>query len=128
MNTAAIRKPSVSQLMDTPLQQLVDELHVELTASGITDPGFTGYMYADRRGVTVALPADRSELEYDCMARYLIGRAFDVDDLPELPDMFRVHDMTAEANEAHRRYQAATGDSAPDMDEALRRVREGGAR
>ncbi|WP_086564651.1 hypothetical protein [Streptomyces africanus] len=103
---------SVAQLMDTPLQQLVDELHVTLDESSITDPEFTGYMYATRKTVVVSLPPNRSELEHDCMARYFIGRAFHVKGLPPLPEPFAVTDFT--------------GDSDPDMDEALRRVRQGG--
>ncbi|GHD13316.1 hypothetical protein GCM10010313_38010 [Streptomyces violarus] len=85
---------SVAHLMDTPLPQLVDELGVTLTESAITDPGFTGYVYADRHGATVALPPARPELEHDCVARYLIGRAFNVADLPPLPEPFQVTDMT----------------------------------
>ncbi|MFF7895983.1 hypothetical protein ACFZDI_29530 [Streptomyces sp. NPDC007907] len=105
---------SVAQLMDTPLEQLVAELHVTLDESSITDPTFTGYMYATRDNVVVSLPPNRSELEHDCMARYFIGRAFDVEGLPPLPEPFAVTDLT--------------GDSDPDMDEALRRVRQGGGR
>ncbi|MFE4701068.1 hypothetical protein ACFRIC_28815 [Streptomyces sp. NPDC056738] len=106
-------KPSVDHLMDAPLQQLVDELGIELVVASITEPGFTGYAYADRDGVTVALPPDRTELEHDCMARYLIGSAFQVDGLPPLPDMFKVVDITADVNRAHR----------SQADEALRQVR-----
>ncbi|MGW0293286.1 hypothetical protein [Streptomyces tuirus] len=91
---------SVARLMDTPLLQLADELGVTLAESGITDPGFTGYVYVDGRCVTVALPPGRSELEHDCTARYLIGRAFNVDGLPSLPDLFRVLDITAEVQQA----------------------------
>lgn len=91
---------SVEHLMDTPLLQLVDELGVNLTESAITEAGFTGYVYADRRGVTVALPPGRSDLEHDCAARYLIGRAFHVDGLSSLPDLFRVLDITSEVQRA----------------------------
>ncbi|MGW2781066.1 hypothetical protein ACWC3X_07395 [Streptomyces populi] len=110
-------KPSVDHLMEAPLPQLVTELGVDLVEAGITEPGFTGYAYADRDGVTVALPPGRSQLEHDCMARYLIGSAFRVDGLPPLPDMFRVLDITADVNRAHR----------SQADEALRRVRGGAA-
>ncbi|MFI6488276.1 hypothetical protein [Streptomyces sp. NPDC050564] len=108
-------KPSVDFVMDAPLQQLVDELGIDLVEAGITEPGFTGYVYVDRDGVTVALPPNRSELEHDCMARYLIGTAFRVDGLPPLPEPFQVSDMTADVNRAHR----------SQADEALRRVRGG---
>lgn len=116
MAQLAMPKPSVAHLMDTPLPQLVDELHVVLDESTITDPAFTGYAYVDHRGVVVALPAGRSELEHDCMARYLIGSAFEVDGLPPLPEPYQVTDITADVNRAHR----------SQADEALRRIREGG--
>lgn len=108
-------KPSVEFVMDAPLQQLVDELHIVLDESSITEPGFTGYAYVTRDRVVVSLPPNRSELEHDCMARYLIGSAFKVDGLPPLPDMFQITDMTADVNRAHRN----------QADEALRRVRGG---
>ncbi|PBD00275.1 hypothetical protein BX281_8394 [Streptomyces sp. Ag82_O1-15] len=114
MNAIAV-KPSVDYVMDAPLQQLVDELHVILDESSITDPGFTGYAYVTRDEVVVSLPPNRTELEHDCMARYLIGSAFKVDGLPPLPDMFQITDMTADVNRAHRN----------QADEALRRVRGG---
>lgn len=112
---ATVVKPSVDFLMDAPLQQLVDELGIELVEAGITEPGFTGYAYCDRYGVTVALPPGRSELEHDCIARYLIGNAFKVDGLPPLPEPFQITDITADVNEGHRN----------QADEALRRVRGG---
>lgn len=108
---------SVAQLMDTPLPQLVAELHVTLDESPITDPGFTGYMYATQDSVVVSLPPGRSELEHDCMARYFIGRAFRVKGMPPLPEPFQATDMTADLNRSHR----------SQADEALRRVRGGQA-
>lgn len=108
-------KPSVDHLMDAPLPQLVSELGVIFDESSITEPGFTGYAFVTRDEVVVSLPPNRTELEHDCMARYLIGSAFQVDGLPPLPDMFRVVDITADVNRAHR----------SQADEALRRVRGG---
>jgi hypothetical protein len=116
VNAIAV-KPSVDFVMDAPLQLLVDELHVTLDESSITDPGFTGYAYVTRDKVVISLPPNRSELEHDCMARYLIGNAFKVDGLPPLPDMFQITDMTADVNRAHR-------DQAADV---VRQTREGGA-
>jgi hypothetical protein len=106
-------KPSIGYLMDAPLQQLVDELHITLDESSITDAGFTGYAYATRDEVVVSLPPNRSEFEHDCMARYLIGTVFHVDGLPPLPEPFEVMDMTADVNRSHR----------SQADEAVRRVR-----
>lgn len=116
MTALAIRKPSVDFLMDAPLQQLVDELHVTLDESSITDAGFTGYAYVTRDEVVVSLPPHRSEFEHDCMARYLIGTAFHVDGMPELPGPWQITDMTADVNRAHDD-QAA---------EVVRQTREGG--
>ncbi|MCX5338120.1 hypothetical protein [Streptomyces sp. NBC_00140] len=116
MTATLIRKPSVDHLMDTPLQQLVEELHITLDESSITDPGFTGYAYVTRDEVVVALPPNRSELEHDCMARYLIGTAFRVDGMPPLPGPWQITDMTADVNRAHQEQAAAV----------VRQTREGG--
>jgi hypothetical protein len=86
----------VGHLMTAPLAQLVDELDVALTESSITEAGFTGYCYAGRHGITIALPPNRSETEHDCVARYLIGRAFNVEGLPPLPELFQVHDIATD--------------------------------
>lgn len=117
MAQLAMPKPSVDHLMDAPLQQLVDELHITLDESSITDPTFTGYVYATRDRVVVSLPPNRSELEHDCMARFLIGTAFHVEGLPPLPEPFQVTDMTDDVNRSHR----------SQADEELRRVRGGQA-
>jgi hypothetical protein len=109
-------KPSVDYVMDAPLQQLVDELHVILDESRITDPTFTGYAYVAHDEVVISLPPNRTELEHDYMAWYLIGTAFRVDGLPPLPDMFQITDRT-DVNRADRN----------QADEALRRVRGGAA-
>jgi hypothetical protein len=117
VNAVAIRKPSVDHLMDAPLQQLVEELHVTLDESSITEPGFTGYAYVTHGEVVVSLPPNRPEFEHDCMARYLIGTAFHVDGMPELPGPWAITDMTADVNRPHSE-QAA---------EVVRETREGGA-
>lgn len=104
MAQLAMPKPSVDHLMDTPLQQLVEELHVELKESCITDPGFTGYLWSDNRGIVVALPPGRSELEHDCMARFLIGRAFHVD-MPDLPAPFEITDVTDASEQLRQTFE-----------------------
>lgn len=109
--------PSVDFVMDAPLQQLLEELHVTLADAKITDPGFTGYAYVARDEVVVALPPHRSESEHDCMARFLIGTVFHVDGMPPLPEPFQITDVTADVNRAHQE-QAA---------EVVRQAREGGA-
>jgi hypothetical protein len=106
MAQLATRKPSVEHLMDAPLQQLVDELHITLDEASITDAGFTGYAYVTGHEVVVSLPPNRSEFEHDCMARYLIGTVFHVDGMPPLPEPFEVTDMTADVNRSHREQAA----------------------
>ena len=113
MAQLAMPKPSVAHLMDTPLSQLVDELHVILEDSDLDMPGFTGYVYSTRDEVVVALPTHRPAFERDCMARYLIASAFRVDGMPPLPEPYQVTDITADVNRAHR----------SQADEALRRIR-----
>src|SRR4051812_17045549 len=105
--------PSVRHLMDAPLAQLVDELHVTLKEAPISEPGFTGYAFVDKRGVVIAMPAGRTELEHDCIARYLIGTVFHVDGMPPLPDLYEVTEVTELANDV---LDGLDGDSDPDMD------------
>ncbi|WP_405580640.1 hypothetical protein [Streptomyces sp. NBC_01092] len=119
MAQSAISKLSVDHLMDAPLQQLIDELGITYKDAPITDEAFSGYAWVDKSGVVLAMPTGRSELEHECMARYLIGQAFRVDGLPELPDMFAVVDVTAPSRDFQKQLNQA--------DEALRQVRAGGA-
>ncbi|MGW0632428.1 hypothetical protein [Streptomyces sp. NPDC002758] len=97
---STVVKPSVEHVMDAPLEQLVEELHITLDVSSITDPTFTGYVIASRDRVVVSMPAGRTELEHDCIARYLIASAFDVDGLPPLPEPFEVTELTETAGGA----------------------------
>ena len=79
---------SPAQVLDAPLDVLLAETGVEIFDSSITDRSFFGAVVQRKSGETVlAMPAGRSKLEHDTMARYLIARAFDVD-LPELPPPF----------------------------------------
>lgn len=119
MAQLAMLKPSVEHLMDAPLDELIAELGVIYRDAPITEPAFTGYAWVDDRGVVLAMPPGRSELEHDCMARYLIGQAFHVDGLPPLPDMFQVVDVT----EPSRSFTEQLGQAA----EVVHQTREGGA-
>jgi hypothetical protein len=61
---------------------------VELFESSIADAEFFGAVVQRKSGeIILSMPAGRSELEHDTMARYLIAQVFDVD-LPELPAPF----------------------------------------
>lgn len=90
----AARKPSIDRLMDTPLPQLCDELGITCLDSSITDSEFTGGILVTGERIVLMMPSGRSELVHDCMARYLIGRAFEVDGLLPFPAMFKVVDVT----------------------------------
>lgn len=115
MTTTAVRKPSVDRLMDAPLPVLINELGVTLIDTDIDNAGFFGAVVKATTGeLLLTLPAGRSELEHDTMARYLLAQVLGVD-VPPMPAPIITTEMTG-------------GDSDPDMDEALRRVREGGGR
>ncbi|WP_109000802.1 hypothetical protein [Streptomyces rishiriensis] len=79
---------SAAQVLDSPLEALLAEAGVEIFDSSIADRSFFGAVVQRKSGETyLAMPAGRSQLEHDTMARYLIAQAFDVD-LPELPPPF----------------------------------------
>ncbi|WP_432169708.1 hypothetical protein [Streptomyces sp. 1222.5] len=81
----ATAKPSVDHLMDTPLPVLMNELGVTLIDAGITDAEFFGAVVQRKTGeLLLTMPADRSELEHDTVARYLLAQALGVD-VPEMP-------------------------------------------
>ena len=88
MQKSAMPIPSVDHLMDTPLPVLINELGVTLLDSGITDRDFFGAVVERKTGeLILSMPAGRSELEHDTVARYLLAQVFDVD-LPDLPSPF----------------------------------------
>ena len=114
-SVSLIVKPSVDHLMDTPLPVLINELGVTLFDSSITDAEFFGAVVERKTGeLILSMPAGRSELEHDTVARYLLAHAFGVD-VPPMPaplTTVRVDDEEGDSSQA---------------DEALRRVRKGGS-
>jgi len=100
-------RPSIDHLMDAPLPQLCDELGITHRETSICDPEVAGYMWIDKDKIVLAMPGGRSELEHDVMARYLIGRAFEVDGLLPLPDMFTVVDVTGSARDCQQQLDQA---------------------
>jgi hypothetical protein len=85
---AAAASITPDRILDAPLDDLLTETGVEIFDSSISDRAFFGAVVQRKSGETyLAMPAGRSELEHDTMARYLIAQAFDVD-LPELPPPF----------------------------------------
>jgi hypothetical protein len=74
--TAALTPPALSAdwLLDTPLEQLLAELDVQLVNSSITDRGFFGVFLERRDGSRVlSMPPDRSPFERDTAARMLLA-------------------------------------------------------
>ena len=79
MAQSAIAKPSVAHMMDTPLPVLINELGVTLIDSDITDREFFGAVVQRKTGeLLLTMPRDRSELEHDTVARYLLAQALGV--------------------------------------------------
>lgn len=81
--------PSTAQLLDTPLDQLLLDLDVELVQTRITDREFTGYVVPEDGHLVLALPAGRDESERDTITRHLLGTAFRVP-MPPLPDAYQI--------------------------------------
>ncbi|MFJ6566590.1 hypothetical protein ACIQNU_04170 [Streptomyces sp. NPDC091292] len=82
------RRPSAEEILGTPLPQLLADTGVELFDSPITDAGFFGAIVQRKKGgISLSMPAGRSGLEHDTIARYLVAQIFDVD-LPDLPPPF----------------------------------------
>lgn len=85
--------PTIDYLMSAPLAALAAAPGIRLTATEISVPGFLGYVVKAHGQVVLALPAGRSPFERDCMVRYLIGHALNVDGLPPLPKPFRISEL-----------------------------------
>lgn len=82
------KTPTPDRLLDAPLPQLLAETNVELFESSIADAEFFGAVIQRKSGeIVLSLPAGRSKLEHDTMARYLLAQVFDVD-MPRLPAPF----------------------------------------
>ncbi|MER8008115.1 hypothetical protein [Streptomyces sp. NPDC094149] len=85
MQKSAMPAPSVDHLMDTPLSVLINELGVTLVDSTITDADFYGAVVQRKTGeLLLTMPRDRSWLEHDTVARYLLAQAFGVN-VPSMP-------------------------------------------
>ncbi|MFF1544618.1 hypothetical protein [Streptomyces sp. NPDC058291] len=85
MQKSAMPTPSVEHLMDTPLPVLINELGVTLIDSDIADADFFGAVVQRKTGeLLLTMPRDRSELEHDTVARYLLAQALGMD-VPPMP-------------------------------------------
>ena len=81
------RRPiTLARLMAEPLEGLVADADVRFIESSITDRDFYGAAVVRPNGQHVLLmPPNRTELEHDTIARYLLGQVLglDVSDLPK---------------------------------------------
>ncbi|MFF0746592.1 hypothetical protein ACFYVL_40005 [Streptomyces sp. NPDC004111] len=108
-------KPSVDELWDAPLPELYERLNVELVESPIADPKFFGAVMVRREGgIILMLAPGLTEFETDCFARSLLSDAVG-GVLPPLSGSFETTSRPL-------------GNADPDIEEALRRVRERDAR
>lgn len=93
MTPASCATLTAARLMDAPLADLLAETGVDIIDSSITDREFFGAVVQRGSGaLLLTMPAGRSELEHDTVARYLLAQVFDVD-LPELPAPFVTSQM-----------------------------------
>lgn len=86
------RRPSVDHLMDAPLEELLAEYGVEVSELEV-DPTFTGGTYVRGDGSLLFVkPAGRPALEWELMARAMLGAALRVS-MPELPAPYQLTEV-----------------------------------
>lgn len=87
-----VTTPIVDHLMDTPLDDLLAEFGVEVSVLE-TDPGFTGGAYVRADGSLLFVrPAGRPVVEWELMARAMLGQALRVP-LPPLPGLYELTEV-----------------------------------
>lgn len=85
--------PTAAHLMDAPLDQLLAEFSVKVESSSISDPRFTGSAFVRADGSLVfARPPARPAVEWEMMARFLLGKALRVS-LPDLPEPYQITEL-----------------------------------
>ncbi|MER6488783.1 hypothetical protein ABT264_35205 [Streptomyces virginiae] len=94
MTATALRKldgqrPTLDYVFDTPLEEMLAELHVEVLTSEITDAEFFGCVVVRGARIVVMLSPNLGEYETDFFARYLTAQAYKLDMAP-LPTPFDV--------------------------------------
>lgn len=88
LDKTAAASVTPDRILDTPLDDLLTETGVTIIDSSIPDRDFFGAVVQRKNGdLLLAMPAGRSELEHDTVARYLLAQVFDVN-LPKLPAPF----------------------------------------
>lgn len=82
-------RPTVDYVFDTPLAEMMAELHVEVIPSGITDADFFGCVVVRGARIVVMLSPNLGEFESDFFTRYLTAQAYKLPMSP-LPTPFDV--------------------------------------
>lgn len=83
------RRPTVDYVFDTPLAEMLAELHVEVLTSEITDPEFFGTAVVRGSRIVVMLSPNLGKYETDFFTRYLTAQAYRLPMSP-LPTPFDV--------------------------------------
>ncbi|HEY9373951.1 hypothetical protein [Streptomyces sp.] len=91
MSVAESRKPTPADLLTRPLEHLLAEVGARVVESSIADDGFFGAAHLSPAGISLHMPAGRSEVERDSIARALLGRVLQVP-LPPLPAVLSVEE------------------------------------
>ncbi|NED31978.1 hypothetical protein [Streptomyces sp. SID8499] len=116
MANHAITRPcfTVDQVCDLPLSELLPPLDAEVIDVDVNEPGFFGQLVEKRSGhMVLAMPSRQTSIVRDVAARMLIAAALGLE-MSRFPSVMQTTVLRDNGE-----------DSDPDMDEALRRVREG---
>jgi hypothetical protein len=82
-------RPTVDSVFDTPLDDMLAELHVEVITSEITDADFFGCVVVRGSRIVVMLSPNLGDFEADFFTRYLTAQAYKLPMAP-LPTPFDV--------------------------------------
>lgn len=84
--------PTVDHLLDTPLDELLAEFGVDVAVLEM-DERFTGGVHVRNDGSMLFVrPAGRPDVEWEMMARAMLGKALHVP-LPPLPDAYELSEL-----------------------------------
>ena len=92
MSPAAYATPTADHLMNEPLDRLLAEFGVAVSEID-AEPRFTGGAYVrGDRSLMFVKPAKRPAVEWELMARAMLGKALRVR-LPELPEPYQLTEL-----------------------------------
>lgn len=91
-HATSVTRPTTDHLLDTPLPQLLAEFDVDVSVLE-TDPGFTGGASVRGDGSLLFVrPAGRPEVEWEIVARAMLGQALRVP-MPPMPDLYELTEL-----------------------------------